>query len=251
MKKSFLIILLLTAGVLSAQSLRSTDGRIAILPPQFVVMHEGIKWIQAGASEPVLVRWERIDLAALARDEPKIETARQQAMLTKKEIYFSIPAKPNYYREFLAQQINVKFQEKWKAVTTGRSEYDISTTGYIDYNSGGFSADSKVKGRTSETTRYIDQTRPALNTTMEGLLLQLGEDGKVDTHRLIQDLRDSGAVLQNVRGLFSGLREAYPNDHEITKSIAALDRLIAEKTTSVDAMRQLKNFAIHARSQSK
>jgi len=90
-----------------------------------------------------------------------------------------------------------------------------------------------------------------LNTTIEGLLLQLGEDHKIDTHRLIKDLRASDGVLQNIRLLFSSLQEVYPSDPEINKAIRGLDRLLAESATSVDAMRQLKGFAIHARQMAK
>jgi hypothetical protein len=251
MKNHILASLSIIASHLSAQTIRSVDGRVAQLPQQFAVSEEGIKWMQPGAAAPILVKWDRIDLAALARDEPKIEQARQQAILSKKEVFISTPPKPNYYREFLSQSINVQFQQKWKAVSSGRVDYDISTTGYVDYNTGGFSANSKVTGRTSETTKYIDQTRPSLNTTVEELLLKLGEDDKIDTHRLIQDLRESGSVLQNLNLLFSSLAEAYPDDYEIGKAKRALDRLIAERATSVDAMRQLKAFALHARNKSK
>ena len=249
--KAIIPLLFFALSTASAQTIRSGDGRAAQLPSQFAVSEEGIKWMQPGAPTPILVKWERIDLAALAREEPKIEQARQQAILSKKEVYISTPPKLNYYREFLSQSVNVQFQQKWKSVSTGRVDYDISTTGYVDYNTGGFSANSQVTGRTSETTKYIDQTRPSLNTTVEGLLLKLGEDDKIDTHRLIQDLRDSGSVLQNINLLFSNLAEVYPNDYEIGKAKKALDRLIAERATSVDSMRQFKAFALYARNKAK
>jgi hypothetical protein len=51
--------------------------------------------------------------------------------------------------------------------------------------------------------------------------------------------------------LFSSLQEVYPSDPEINKAIRGLDRLLAESATSVDAMRQLKSFAIHARQMAK
>lgn len=251
MNKAAIFSLILFCPHLFAQQLRSVDGRVAQLPPQFSVTPEGVKWIQPGAPKPIVVEWERIDLMVLAKEEPKIEAARQQAILSKQDVHFIIPPKPNYYRDFLAQSVNVQFRQKWKAVTSGRVDYDISTTGYINYNTGAINANSNVTGTTSETTKYIDQTRPALNMTIEALLLKLGEDDKIDTHRLIQDLRDSGSVLQNINLLFANLAEAYPNDYEIVKARRALDKLIAEKTTSVDAMRQLKSFAIHARNNAK
>jgi hypothetical protein len=251
MNKIIISFLLLFIVQIDAQVIRSVDRRVAQLPDRFAVTYAGIKWIQPNVTEPILIVWNRIDLVALALEQPKIEEARQKALLSKDDIYFSIPPKPNYYRDFLNQPINVQFQQKWKAVTSGRVDYNVSTTGYIDYNSGYINANSRVTGTYSEKTNYIDQTRPALNTTIEGLLLQLGEDDKIDTHRLIKDLRASGGVLQNIRLLFSSLQDVYPNDPEINKAIRGLDRLLAESATSVDAMRQLKGFAIHARQMAK
>ncbi|AKC81994.1 hypothetical protein IMCC26134_02960 [Verrucomicrobia bacterium IMCC26134] len=252
MNRILLLILSCTFGFqLSAQVIRSVDGRTAQLPAQFAVTPDGLKWVQSKSTDPVLILWNKIDLVALARDQPKIEEARQQVLLSNTVVYFSSPPKPNYYREFLSQKINVEFQQKWTAVSTGTIEYTTNTSGYAGYNPGYTGSDSRVTGTISLTTHYIDQTRPALNTTIEGLLLQLGEDDRIDTHRLINDLRESGGVFRNIQLLFSSLREIYPNDIEIYKASRGIDKLISERATSVDAMRQLKAFAIYARTMAK
>lgn len=232
---------------LNGQVIRSIDGRALQLPKQFLVTHEGLTWITSGSREPTTVVWSRIDLQRLALEEPEIEEARHEAILSSKDVYFTASPKPNFYRELLSHEINVQFKQKWKSTTTGRVDYNISTTGYVSNGAGYPTQNSAVAGRTSEVTRYIDQTRPALSTTVEGLLLRLGEDDRLDSHRLIADLRESGAVMQNIRMLFMNLSEVYPEDYEIPKTVRALDRLISESTTSVDAMRQLRSFVVYAR----
>jgi hypothetical protein len=248
MKYYTIILVLALATTAAGQTLRSIDNRVAKLPSQFIVTKDGVKWIQPGLREPILITWDRIDLEALAKEEPKIEEARQKAILTKKDVFISIPPPRNYYKEFLALPVNARFKEKWKAVSSGRVDYDISTNGYIDYNTGSYSGTSKVSGTTSSITKYIDNTRQSLNTTVEGLLLKMSDDTQLDTHKLVNDLRESGDVYQNLKIAFSNLQAAYPSDVEIGRTAAALDRLMAEKTTSVDAMRQLRKFVDYARS---
>jgi hypothetical protein len=133
------------------------------------------------------------------------------------------------------------------AATTGRSSYQVNTSGFVD-SFGNITASSNVSGVSNSVTQYIDKTRPSLNTNMEGLLLKMSADGDIDTHRLVNDLRESGSVYYNVKLAFGNLQAAYPGDLEITRTVAAMDRLMAEKTTSVDAMRQLKKFVEYARS---
>ena len=247
MKYYTIIFGLVLATTAFSQTLRSIDNRVAKLPSQFIVSQEGVRWIQSGLSDPILIKWDRINLDALAKEEPKIEEARQKAILTKQEIFISIPLPRNYYKEFLTLPINTKFKETGKAVSSGRVSYDVSTNGYVDYNTGFYSGNSKVAGTTSSITKYIDTTRPSLNTTIEGLFLKISDDSKLDSHKLINDLKESGDVYQNLRIAFSNLQDAYPADVEIKRTLAALDRLIAEKATSVDAMRQIGRFVEYAR----
>ena len=248
MKFRILFWFLALNSVVYSQTLKSIDNRVAKLPAQFIVSPEGVKWMQPGAREPTLVAWDRIDLEALAKEEPMIEEARQKAILTQKEIFLSVPPPRNYFKEFLALPVNVEFKQDWKAVAKGRATYSVSTDGYVDYNSGSYSAKSRITGNTVTSIKYIDKTRPSLNTTVEGLLLTLSDDSKLDNHRLVNDLKESGAVYQNIRMAFTSLQTAYPNDLEIKRTAASLDRLIAEKTTSVDAMRQLGAFVAYAKS---
>jgi hypothetical protein len=247
MKYSILVLGMAFATSVSAQTIKSVDNRVAKLPSQFIVTPSGIKWIQPGLREPTHITWDRINLEALAREEPKIEEARQTAALTNKDVFVSVPPPRNYYKEFLAIPINTAFKEKWEAATTSRSSYQVNTSGFVD-SFGNISASSNVSGVSNSVTQYIDKTRPSLNTNMAGLLLKMSADSDIDTHRLVNDLRESGSVYYNVKSAFGNLQAAYPGDIEISRTVAAMDRLMAEKTTSVDAMRQLKKFVEHARS---
>jgi hypothetical protein len=245
-----LLILLLSCVACTAQTIHSADKQRSVkLPSQFIVTQEGLKWVQPGVKDPVTVAWERIDLESLAKEEPQIEQARQKVMLTQKSIYVTVPAPVNHYKEFLNLPVKAKFKEKWTAVTSTTSSYDMSVNGYSTTNAAGtyFNATGEGSGSSTSNTRYVDTSRQALSVTMEGFLLSLSKDGATDTHRLVKDLQENGSTLLNVRAALVNLGEVYPKDLEIPRTIAAIDRLTTEKTTSVDAMRQLGKFVEYAR----
>lgn len=234
---------------LSAQTIYSNDGKSLKLPSQFIVFSEGIKWIQPGKTNTVVAKWSNIDMKRLASTEPDIDGARQKAILTQENLYFKVQPviATNYYRTFLGLEVNIKFQEEWKAITQGTVCYSMSTSGFVDTRTGFYSGTASGTGQIHAQTDILDVTRPSLNTTIEGLLMEISNVSNRNSANLIRDLKESGPVFTNLILIFDNLKTAYPQDKEIYRTITALHRLKNSRAVNTDSMRQIRLFVLHAK----
>ncbi len=239
---ALLLVAVLTAG---AQSVIRSGQRMA-LPKQFTVEQKGLTYVVSGQRQATVISWNEIDTATLARQEPEIEAARQRAVLTGKSTYFTVTPPPVYMRLFMGLPVRVEFNSSWVAIS--RSNYAVSATGSVQNAGSGlatFTAQGFVSGVTS--TRLIDTSRYPLATTIEGLLMTMGDDRKPDSHRLIRELQTQGAFFPNLILGFRNLNEIYPRDPMIPRVLRALDKLSSDQSVSIDAQRELIVFVNYTR----
>lgn len=231
-----------------AQVIRSVDGKTAVLPSQFSIGPDGIRYFVSGHKDPVFISWDRVDLKRLAQEEPKLEEARHEASLKDDRVFVTIEPPPNYFREFLWMPIHADFPVAWSRRTAERSYYQFRFAKTVEPN-----GTNTLQGeglRQSESSESVRQrSRPPLDTCVEGLLMRLGADTD-DSYRLLRDLRTTGNTLHEIALLFSYLERAYPNDLRVKKAADAWDVLCQTGPTSVDALRSMKDFVLYARSKS-
>jgi len=238
-------LLLAFVSIAAAQTVVYKNQRLS-LPPQFTVEPHAITYLPAGARQITTLRWDDIDLAILARQEPEIEGARHQAVLTGKKVYLAVTPPIHYMRLFMELPVNVQFNRSW--VATSQTRYTTSTTSFPQGTGTGqtvLATQGFVTAKT--TTRIIDTTRYPLATTMEGLLMTMGDDRKPDAQRLVRELQTYGAFFPNLILGVRKLQEVYPRDHMLPRLLKALDKLSSDQAISVDAQRELQAFVAYTR----
>lgn len=231
----------------SAQTLRSSDGRSLQLPTQFVVEVDGIRFVPRGAREPLLLDWGRIDLVALAQEEPQIEEARHTALLTKTNTHFTITPPIDYVQAFLELPVDVTFNPQWEVKARG-TQYHTSA-GHFPQVPGLYDRCLHVGYITNSrlNVSVVNRTRYPIATTIEGILSIISQDGRSEVSQLIRDLRAHDAFFPNLAVGLRKIHEANPTDLQVERALRAIERLSNDVALSVDAQRHLADFLRYAR----
>lgn len=247
------VVLTLSCGPLWAVTVHSLDGREVVLPERFLVEPGGISFRQEAGSEIVFIPWEAVDLRRLALVHPELDRARAKAVRSGEHVYIQDLPPPNFYRAFLNQPIHVTFNAHFVYRSRPRDQLHISTAGFAEADAVDRIAAEKDGFITAESDglkEIIDKTKYPLNTTVEGLLMVLGNDSSKHSRDLIRELQKHGAFFENLIIGLRNLEEVYPQDPEIERTRRAIASLSTGRTISVDDQRQLRRFAEHARKRS-
>jgi hypothetical protein len=247
-------ILCLIAGLalapvtVPAQTIRTLDHQPVLMPSQFIVSPDGIEYLREGRATPIVAPWDKIDLNALAKEEPQIERARQKAILTKQRVYVTVPKPANYYVAFLKLPVNATFPTQTLSITQDTSIYNMSAEAFSTSDGAATSTtvDGFIAGTSTSRTKTVDLTRYPLCTTIEGLFMTLAADSNPDSKKLILDLEKQSSFFPNLILGLKDLAALYPKDPEIKETILALEKFTTgDVAVSVDSQRQLASFVAH------
>ncbi|MEI6861582.1 MAG: hypothetical protein WCL04_04955 [Verrucomicrobiota bacterium] len=233
-------LLLLTVPFVHAQTVRDKATHTPLkISPTFLVTITGINIFTPGAEAPAFVDWSKIDLAALATEEPEIAKAKEAVELGEPSAYFTRVDKPNLLAQFVALPYRSNFTETWTPASLPPSPYRISGEGFVS-----------LAPRGNELVSSGFATLPtdgSADTTIEELFMSLSRENDSYVLASIKKIQSTSPNLFiRLKGAIERLLLLYPKDAMLTDTVKALESLAHNVDTN--AQRQLVKFVQYAKS---
>ena len=209
-------------------------ARVIPITGPFRVTEEGLRFVPTAHPRALVLRWEQIDLARLARSQPAIETARQRALIDGTPTSFEVLPPPNPWREFLRTPVSAKFQWRLESRVVERSSSLVTPRTDGD----GYLADT----RRTEVTRLEETQHPDIDAPMEIVLMMISEESQTAVSRM-RELRNHPDFFPNLLLRVRELEESVPEAvAELAGVRTALEKLYRDSAVSLAAQRRIRRF---------